>query len=101
MRIWVESDAEGGAPEEATRRVFLSVPFSALGEVRMGVERNPAGLRARLWLEDPARIAPLQAELTSELAALGLPATLQILPLPVGAPGLHAMAGGTPLSALG
>ena len=101
MRIWVESDAEGGTPEEATRRVFLSVPFSALGEVRMGVERNPAGLRARLWLEDPARIAPLQAELTSELATLGLPATLQILPLPAASPGLHALAGGTPLSALG
>lgn len=101
LRIWVESDAEGGGPEEATRRVFLSVPFSALGEVRMGVERNRAGLRARLWLEDPARLEPLQAELASGLSSLGVPATVQILPLPAAAPDLRALAGGTPLSALG
>lgn len=101
LRIWVEADAEGGTPEEAARRVFLSVPFSALGEVRLGVERNRAGLRARLWLEDPARLEPLQAELASELSTLGVPATVQILPLPPAAPDLRALAGGTPLSALG
>ncbi|HEX9008881.1 MAG TPA: hypothetical protein VF804_00835 [Holophagaceae bacterium] len=101
MRIWVESDAEGGPAEEATRRVFLSVPFSSLGEVRMGVERNRTGLRARLWLEDPARLEPLRAELETELSALGLPASLQILPLPLAPPDLRAMAGATPLSALG
>lgn len=101
LRLWVESDSENSPPEEATRRVFLSVPFSDLGEVRMGVERNRAGLRARLWLEDPARLEPLQASLQADLSALGSPATLQILPLPASAPDLRALAGATPLSALG
>lgn len=101
LRIWVESDAEGGGADEATRRVFLSVPFSALGEVRLGVERNRAGLRARLWLEDPARLEALRPELEAELSALGPPATLQLLPLPPAAPDLRALAGGTSLSALG
>ena len=101
LRLWVESDAEGDGPEEATRRVFLSVPFSALGEVRLGVERSRAGLRARLWLEDPGRIEPLRAELEAELASLGVPATLQIRPLPPAAPDLRALAGAPPLSALG
>jgi hypothetical protein len=101
LRLWVESDAEGHAPEEATRRVFLSVPFSTLGEVRLGVERNRAGLQARLWLEDPGRLEPLRAELEAELASLGVPATLQIRPLPPAAPDLRALVGGLPLSALG
>jgi len=101
MRIWVESDAPGTAPEDATRRVFLSVPFSVLGDVRLGVERNPAGLRARIWVEDPARLEPLRAGLEAELTALGAPASLQILSLPEASPDLRALAGGTPLSALG
>ncbi|GLH70261.1 hypothetical protein GETHPA_17940 [Geothrix rubra] len=101
MRIWVEADAAGGDAEEPTRRVFLSVPFSALGEVRLGVERNRAGLRARLWLEDPSRLEGLRAGLEAELSTLGVPATLQLLPLPTAAPDLRALAGGSSLSALG
>lgn len=101
MRLWVEADAKGSPTEDGTRRVFLSVPFSALGEVRLGVERGVAGLRARIWVEDPTRLEPLRAGLEAELAALGAPATLQILPLPEAAPDLRALAGGTPLSALG
>jgi hypothetical protein len=101
MRMWVEADASGTAAEDATRRVFLSVPFSALGDVRLGVERNPAGLRARIWVEDPSHLEPLRAGLEAELSALGAPATLQILPMPESAPDLRALAGGTPLSALG
>lgn len=101
MRIWVESDASGHAVKDETRRVFLSVPFSALGDVRLGLERSPAGLRARVWLEDPTRLEPLRAGLEAELSALGAPATLQILSMPEAAPDLRALAGGTPLSALG
>lgn len=101
LRLWVEADAEGRGPEEAPRRVFLSVPFSTLGEVRLGVERNPAGLQARLWLEDPARLEPLRPEWEAELASLGVPTTLQIRPLPPAAPDLRALAGAPPLSALG
>lgn len=103
LRLWVESDQEQDrtADPDAVRRVFLSVPFSALGEVRMGLEQRAAGLRVRLWLEDPARLEPLRSGLEAELAALGRPAELQILPLPPGAPDLRALAGGASLSALG
>ncbi|MCM2250543.1 MAG: hypothetical protein NDI58_08305, partial [Geothrix sp.] len=60
-----------------------------------------SGLRARLWLKDPAQLDPLRGALEAELASLGRPVDLQILPLPDGAPDLRAMAGGSPLSALG
>lgn len=102
LRLWVESDREaGGADPEAVHRVFLSVPFSALGDVRLGLEQRAAGLRARVWLKDPARLEPLRPALEAELAAPGRPVELRILPLPEGAPDLRALAGGASLSALG
>ena len=101
LRLWVESDAKGTASGDATRRVFLSVPFSALGEVRMGVERSATALRARIWVEDPSRLDSFRPGMEAELAALGTPVTLQILTLPENAPDPRALAGGTSLSALG
>lgn len=103
LRLWIEADQEaaGGSEPEALHRVFLSVPFSALGDVRLGLEQRSAGLRARIWLRDPTQLAPVQAALEAELAALGRPVELRILPLPEGAPDLRALAGGGSLSALG
>lgn len=102
LRLWVEADGETGHETgEPVHRVFLSVPFSTLGEVRLGLEQRSSGLRARLWLQDPAHLEALRPALEGELAALGRPVDLQILPLPAGAPDLRALAGGAPLSALG
>ncbi len=102
LRIWIERGQEpGGAEQETVHRVFLSVPFSALGEVRLGLEQRPSGLRARLWLQDPAQVATLKADLEAELASLGRTVDLQVLPLPPGTPDLRAMAGGSPLQAMG
>lgn len=103
LRLWVETDrgADGEEGEDPVHRVFLSVPFSTLGDVRLGLEQHAAGLRARLWLRDPSQLDPLRSALEEELASLGRPVDLQILPLPAGAPDLRAMAGGASLSALG
>lgn len=102
LRLWVEADpAPGREGEDLVQRVFLSVPFSALGEVRLGLEQRAAGLRVRAWLQDPASLESARAALEAELAALGRPVDLQILPLPPGAPDLRALAGGSTLSALG
>lgn len=103
LRLWVETDQEapGGSDQEPVHRVFLSVPFSALGGVRLGLEQRASGLRARLWLADPTRLEAVRPALEAELAALGRPVELRILPLPEGAPDLRALAGGGSLSALG
>lgn len=103
LRLWVEADrdSDGEERKDPVHRVFLSVPFSTLGDVRLGLEQRAAGLRARLWLRDPAQLAALRPALEAELATLGRPVDLQILPLPNPAPDLRALAGGTPLSALG
>ena len=102
LRIWIEDErdaaGDGAAP---THRVFLSVPFSALGEVRMGLEQRSSGLRVRLWLTDPSQVAALRPELEAELKTLGRPVDLQVLTLPPGLPDLRAMAGASPLQALG
>lgn len=101
LRLWVESDAPEAGAEAKTHRVLLSVPFSALGPVRVGLERGPAGFRARIWLQDPERLQTLQPELEAALSALGAPATVRILPLPDPAPDLRALAGAASLTALG
>lgn len=102
LRLWVEAD-DGPSPEggEAVHRVFLSVPFTTLGDVRLGLEQRASGLRARLWLRDPGQLAPHQADLEAALATLGRPVSLKVLPLPADAPDLRALAGGPTLSALG
>ena len=102
LRIWIESDREAEATaKDAVHRVFLSVPFSTLGEVRAGFELRRSGLRVRLWLDDPERLAPLRSALETELGALGRPVDIQLLPLPPGTPDLRALAGAPPLQALG
>lgn len=102
LRIWIEGDQEeSNGQSEQVRRVFLSVPFTELGDVRLGLELRASGLRARLWLQNPERFAPLRPALQAELAALGRPVELQILPLPAAVPDLRALAGASPLQALG
>ncbi|MDP1832291.1 MAG: hypothetical protein Q8K67_09550 [Geothrix sp.] len=102
MRIWIEGDRDpAGCASETVHRVFLSVPFSALGDVRLGLEQRDSGLRVRLWLQDPGQVAALSAGLEAELGSLGRPVDLQVLALPPGAPDLRALAGGSPLQAMG
>lgn len=102
MRIWIEDDpGAAGREDDPVHRVLLSVPFTALGEVRLGLEQRSAGLRVRLWLQDPDQIAALRPEFERELTALGRPVDLQILALPPASPDLRSLAGGPPLQALG
>ena len=102
LRIWIESDREAeGTPTDPVHRVFLSVPFTALGEVRAGFELRASGLRVRLWLDEPQRLDPLRSALQDGLAGLGRPVDLQLLPLPPGTPDLRALAGAPALQALG
>ncbi len=102
MRLWVERDQEpAGSGVETVHRVFLSVPFSALGDVRMGLEQRSSGLRVRLWLQDPGQLASFRAALEAELSTLGKPVDLQVFALPPGTPDLRALAGASPLQALG
>jgi hypothetical protein len=86
---------------EPVQRALLSVSFSTLGEVRLGLEQRPSGLRVRLWLRDPERLATVLPDLKAELAAQGRPVEIQLLPMPEPAPDLRSLAGGTPLQALG
>lgn len=102
MRIWIERDRDAaGGSAETVHRVFLSVPFSALGDVRMGLEQRSSGLRVRLWLQDPEQLASFRSALEAELVTLGKPVDLQIFTLPPGTPDLRALAGASPLQALG
>jgi hypothetical protein len=101
MRIWIEDDSPSGREADAIHRVFLSVPFTNLGEVRLGMEQHAAGLKVRLWLPDPAQIADLRSGLETELASLGRPVDLQIMALPEGTPDLRALAGASHLQAMG
>jgi hypothetical protein len=102
LRLWIEGEGEAsGSGDEEVRRVFLSVPFSTLGEVRLGLEQRSAGLRVRVWLAEPRLIEPLRGDLERELATLGRPVDLQVLALPPGIPDLRALAGAQPLQALG
>jgi hypothetical protein len=102
LRIWIEADqhsSSGGS--DPVHRVFLSIPFSTLGEIRLGLEQHNAGLKVRLWLRDPQQVAAIRPDLEAELASLGRPVNLQVFALPPGTPDLRAMAGANSLQALG
>ncbi|NWJ40362.1 MAG: hypothetical protein HXX12_05255 [Geothrix sp.] len=102
MRLWIEGEGDpAGSGTDAVHRVFLSVPFSTLGEVRLGLEQRSAGLRVRLWLQDPGQVPALRQDLEAELVSLGRPVDLQVFALPPDAPDLRALAGGSPLQAMG
>jgi len=102
LRLWIEGEGDSpGAEPDAVHRVFLSVPFSTLGEVRLGLEQRSSGLRVRLWLQDPGQVAGLRQDLEAELASLGRPVDLQVFALPADSPDLRALAGGSPLQAMG
>jgi hypothetical protein len=102
MRIWIEEEQSPSRREsERVHRVFLSISFSTLGEVRLGLEARSAGLRVRLWVQDPQQVASIRHDLETELASLGRPVDLQVLALPPGTLDLRAMAGANPLQAMG
>ena len=102
MRIWIEEDRDPSAGgSDKVHRVFLSIPFSTLGEVRLGLEQRSAGLRVRLWVQDPQQVASIRQGLEAELASLGRPVDLKVFALPPGTPDLRAMAGANPLQAMG
>jgi hypothetical protein len=102
MRIWTEEDRDPSRGEsDKVHRVFLSIPFSTLGEVRLGLEQRSAGLRVRLWVQDPQQVSSIRQDLEAELASLGRPVDLQVFALPPGTSDLRAMAGASPLQALG
>ncbi len=102
LRLWIEGEGDAlGAEPDTVHRVFLSVPFSTLGEVRLGLEQRSSGLRVRLWLQDPGRVTALRQDLEAELASLGRPVDLQVFALPADSPDLRALAGGSPLQAMG
>ena len=102
MRIWIEDERSAPKGEsDPARRVFLSIPFSTLGEVRLGVEQRSAGTRVRLWVQNPQQLAAVRQDLERELASLGRPVDLKVFTLPPGTPDLRAMAGASPLQALG
>ena len=102
LRIWIEGDRDSEAnASDPVHRVFLSVSFSTLGEVRLGLEQRSAGLKVRLWLPDPDQVSALRPHLEAELTSLGRPVDLQVLVLPPGTPDLRAMAGAQPLQAMG
>ncbi len=102
MRLWIEGEGDAtGAGVDSVHRVFLSVPFSTLGEVRLGLEQRSSGLRVRLWLQDPGQVQAIRQDLEAELASLGRPVDLQVFALPPGSPDLRALAGGSPLQAMG
>ena len=102
MRIWIEGERDpAGEAADEVHRVFLSVPFTTLGEVRLGLEQRQSGLKVRLWLQEPSQVAALRQRLEAELASLGRPVDLQVLALPPGTPDLRALAGASPLQAMG
>ena len=102
MRIWIEEEQSPSRREsERVHRVFLSISFSTLGEVRLGLEARSAGLRVRLWVQDPQQVASIRHDLETELASLGRPVDLQVFALPPGTLDLRAMAGANPLQAMG
>jgi len=102
VRIWIEDERSAPKGEsDPARRVFLSIPFSTLGEVRLGVEQRSAGTRVRLWVQNPQQLAAVRQDLERELASLGRPVDLKVFTLPPGTPDLRAMAGASPLQALG
>jgi hypothetical protein len=102
LRIWIEGERDAaGKDSESVHRVFLSVPFTALGEVRLGLEQRAAGLKVRVWLQHPDQALALRPDLEAELASLGRPVDLQIFALPPGTPDLRALAGANPLQAMG
>jgi hypothetical protein len=102
LRLWVEQREETrDQGQETVHRLFLSVPFSGLGEVRVGLEQWSAGLKVRLWAQDPAQLTPSLKALEAELSTLGRPVEVRVLPLPQGLPDLRALAGAPPLQAMG
>lgn len=102
MRLWIEGEGDAtGAGADSVHRVFLSVPFSTLGEVRLGLEQRSSGLRVRLWLQDPGQVQAIRHDLEAELVSLGRPVDLQVFALPPDSPDLRALAGGSPLQAMG
>jgi hypothetical protein len=108
LQLWVEADRDpnrrGRGPEPA-QRVLLGLSFTHLGETRVGLARDPGGLRVRVWTEHPELLAGGREQLEAELGELGQAVDLKILPLTPGADGtiptLRSQVAGSNLEALG
>jgi len=102
MQLWVESDApQGGRPEDGTRRVFMGLHLSKLGETRLGMELSGTQLRVGVWTEHPERLAKEEEALAKELAETGCAVSLRILPLGSETPSLRSLAVGQTWQGLG
>lgn len=102
VQLWVESDSsDPGRPEDGTRRVFMGLHFSNLGDTRLGMELSGTNLRVRVWAEHPERLAAQEAALTKELQETGCQVSLRILPLAPGSESLRALAVGNSWQGLG
>ncbi|WP_005033461.1 hypothetical protein [Holophaga foetida] len=102
VQLWVESDApDEGRPEDETRRVFMGLHLSNLGDTRLGLELSGTNLRARVWTEHPERLATQEEALAKELEETGCQVSLRILPLGAGTAGLRSMVVGNSWQGLG
>lgn len=104
LHLWVEADGpEGGAASpDPTTRILLGTSFSRLGEARIGLEKGPAGLRARIWVQHPELLEGIGEDLETELKAIEGKVDLRILPLEQGpVPSLRSLAAGSSLHAMG
>jgi hypothetical protein len=109
LQLWVESDRDArGArrdPDGEVQRVLVGLSFTRLGETRLGLARDRAGLRVRVWTERPDLLEAGQERMAADLRDLGQPVDLRILPLDPGPdgtiPSLRSLVGGAGLEALG
>jgi hypothetical protein len=79
LELWVESDADGERNGDGdAHRVLLGMTFSALGEIRVGLESRGKRLNIRIWAEKPGPIEGALPQLRDELEALGFDAAISL-----------------------
>jgi len=104
LQMWVERDSRGqGRGGEEEVRVLLGLSFTRLGETRLGIRQSGAGLQVRVWAQHPGALEAARPDMERELAALGRPVDLKVLPLDPAAPvpSIRALAAGSSFQALG
>lgn len=97
LEIWAEREPESPGAEPV-HRVLLALSFQAAGELRVGLQSGPGGLRAQV-LAQGDRAAALEAALRAELGSPA-PFPVQVKALPALPPGPFTRALGG-LEALG
>jgi hypothetical protein len=109
LEMWVEKDnkKEHEQPEgdEGTFRVLFAVAFSALGEIRVGIESTPKRMNVNIWAENSHSIESELPKLQDELLALGHEAMVSVNRLVVepeeGVPSIKSLLKGPSLHVLG